>query len=136
MANVLSIVNNVDHREGDLSAAAAVLPQQFYGARRGTSEAEPLRRLMVAMLLDAVRCFQTKFNSHQPARSQEFAEVRTWLFSNAKDGPFSFTAVCEALELDPNSVRGVLANWEEKKLAGQKPRIIRRSSLPAKRISA
>jgi hypothetical protein len=66
MTNVISIVNETNPLEGEFSQLQAVLPLQFYGARRGTSEVEPLRRLMVAMLVDAVRCFQTKFERRQP----------------------------------------------------------------------
>jgi hypothetical protein len=136
MADILSIVNQADSMESEFSAPQALLPLQFYGPRRGTSEIEPLRRLMVAMLVDAVRCFQTKFETHQPARRQEFAEVRSWIFSEADDGPFSFKAVCDAIGLDPAAIRKGLARWEEKRLAGEKRRMIRRSALSAKRISA
>jgi hypothetical protein len=136
MANVRSIVNQADPMEAEFSEPQAVLPLQFYGARRGTSEVEPLRRLMVAMLVDAVRCFQTKFETRQSARRQEFAEVRSWIFSDADDGPFSLRAVCDALEIDPKAIRNGLARWEEERLAGQKPRMIRRPALQSRRISA
>jgi hypothetical protein len=61
MGNVLSIVNQTQPLEDEVLELQGVLPTQFYGARRGASAAEPWRRLMAAMLLDAVRCYQTKF---------------------------------------------------------------------------
>jgi hypothetical protein len=76
MADVLSMVSR-EPTESDFSELQGILPEQFYGARRGTSEVEPLRRLMIAMLVDAVRCFETKFDARQPATRQEFAEVRS-----------------------------------------------------------
>jgi hypothetical protein len=135
MADMLSIVNGADPMEGEFSESQAVLPLQFYGARRGTSEIEPVRRLMIAMLVDAVRCFQTKFERRQPGRRQEFAEVRSWIFYDVDDGPFSFRAVCDALEIDPEAVRKGLTRWAAERLAGAKPRMIRRPSLTAGRIS-
>jgi hypothetical protein len=136
MTNVISIVNETNPLEGEFSQLQAVLPLQFYGARRGTSEVEPLWRLMVAMLVDAVRCFQTKFERRQPGMRQEFAEVRSWIFSDEDDGPFSFRAICDALEVDAETLRKGLVRWAAKRLSGGKPPMIRRTTLPAKRISA
>jgi hypothetical protein len=136
MADIVSMVSDREPTESFFSELRAILPAQFYGARRGTSEIEPLRRLMIAMLVDAVRYFETKFDAHQPARRQEFAEVRSWIFSDADDGVFSFKAVCDALGVDPGVTRKGLTRWEEKRFAGQKRRAIRHLALPAKRISA
>ncbi len=136
MADMLAMLNETDQRDGEFSEAKAVLPLQFYGARRGAATTEPLRRLMVATLVDAVRCFQTKFEARQQARRQEFAEVRTWIFSDEDNGPFSFRAVCDELEIDPKAIRKGLMRWEQKRLSGEQPRMIRRSAVPlAKRIS-
>ncbi len=136
MADMFAMVNETNQLDDGFSAEEAVLPVQFYGARRGAATIEPLRRLMVAMLVDAVRCFQTKFGARQPATRQEFVEVRSWIFSDEDKGTFSFKAVCEALELDPKAIRKGLVRWEEKRLSGEKPRMmIRRSAMPAKRIS-
>jgi hypothetical protein len=102
MDNMLAIVNGDEHLNNEFSAAEAILPLQFHTRR---TSAEPLRRLMIAMLLDAVRCFQTKFSTHHQARRQEFAEVRSWIFSDKDNGPFSFKAVCDTLEIDPGAIR-------------------------------
>jgi hypothetical protein len=134
---MLAMVNEGDQSAHEFSAPEAVLPVQFYGSRRAATTIEPVRRLMVAMLVDAVRCFQTKFEARQQARRQELAEVRSWIFSDEDNGAFSFKAVCDALEIDPKAIRRGLAQWEEKRLSGRQPRMmIRRSSVPvAKHIS-
>jgi hypothetical protein len=134
MADILPILNRAESRE--FSELEATLPLQFYGARRGTSDADPLRRLMVAMLVDAVRCFQSKFEMRRPGTRQEFAEVRSWIFSDADDGPFSFRTVCDELEVDPEALRKLLLRWVANEDSGGKPRMIRRASSPARRISA
>lgn len=136
MAGILSMVRDREPMERDSSELEGVLPLQFYGARRGTSEVEPLRRLMVAMLVDAVRCFESGLDARQPAARQQFAEARSWIFSDADDGVFSFRALCDALEVDPAAIRQGLSRWQEKGYAGRKRRTIRRSTLPTKRISA
>jgi hypothetical protein len=136
MITMPEIVNETEQFDVEFSQAGAVLPLQFHGGRRGTATTEPLRRLMVAMLVDAIRCFQTKLEARQPAKRQEFAEVQSWIFSDNDNGVFSFDAVCDALEIDPQATRKELVRWAEKKLAGNKPRwMIRRSAPAAKRIS-
>jgi hypothetical protein len=130
MAAILSI-NNRESTKGDFSELQGLLPMQFYGARRVTGQIEPLRRLMIAMLVDAVHCFETKFETRQPAARREFAEVRSWIFSDLDDGVFSFRAVCDALELDSGAIRKRLTRWQEKRRAGEKHRIFGRSQLRA-----
>jgi hypothetical protein len=129
MIDRLSMVNERDQLVDEFAEAEAVLPLQFYGARRRAAGFEPLRRLMVAMLVDAVRCFQTGFKTRQPARHREYAEVRSWIFSDEDNGVFSFRAVCDVLEIDPEALRLGLVEWERKRLSGQKSRVIRRSAV-------
>jgi hypothetical protein len=136
MIDMHIMVNKIHGLDDEFSQAEAVLPLQFHGARRGASAIEPLLRLMVAMLVDAIRCFQTKLDAPQPAKRQELAEVRSWIFSDDDNGFFSFRAVCDELEIDPKAIRKRLVQWEKGKLAGEKPRLmIRRLTPVAKRIS-
>ena len=60
----------------------AVLPVQFHYARRGTASVEGIKSLMCAILIDAVRCFQTNLDARQPARQQQFKEAHFWIFSD------------------------------------------------------
>jgi hypothetical protein len=134
--DMAAVVNQIEQFDGDFSQAEAVLPAQFHGVRRGTAGGEPWRRLMIAMLVDAIRSFQIKLEAHQPARREEFSEARSWIFSDDDNGFFSFRAVCDALELDPRTLRTGLVRWERRKLAGEKAlRIVRRSIPGATRIS-
>ena len=131
------MVNNTNRLDHEFSVVEAARPLQFYGARRGVGANEPLLRLMNAMLMDAVRCFQTKFASRQQTRRQEFAEVWSWIFSGDDKRAFSLKEVCDALELDPKAVRKQLVGWVEKRIGDQRRRMmIRRSAVAtAKRIS-
>ena len=112
----------------------AVLPVQFHHARRGTASVEGIKSLMCAILIDAVRCFQTNLEARQPARQQQFREAHFWIFSDVGYGPFCFKEVCSALELDRHSVRRWLLCWQRTKRAGEKPPTIRRSSIGISRF--
>jgi hypothetical protein len=107
----------------------AILPVQFHPARRGTSDTEPVRRLMFAILVDAVRCFQANVSARAAFRRRLFWEARLWIFSEKGGGPFSFDTVCDALDVDPRGLRRWLLDWREKRLGGGKVRVIRRAPI-------
>jgi len=107
----------------------AVLPVQFHYARRDTALVDGIKRLMCAILIDAVRSFQINLEARKPARQQQFREAHFWIFSDMGYGPFCFKEVCIALGLDPQSVRRWLPCWQRRKRAGEKPPPIRRSSI-------
>jgi hypothetical protein len=136
MTDIFALVHKTDQLDNEFSGAEVLLPVQFHDGRSGATTVEPLRRLMVAILLDAIRCVQTKFDARQPARRQECADARSWIFSDDDRAEFSFKAVCDALDIAPNAIRKYLVQWEEKRLSGDRPRrIIRRAAVSlSKRI--
>ena len=107
--------------------ADAVMPAQFFPARRVSESVEPILRLMASILIDAVRCFQRNFDARQPYRRQEFREARFWIFHDQGKGPFSFDDVCLALDIDPRYLRKVIARWEKNRRSGDEQRMTRRS---------
>jgi hypothetical protein len=131
MAFMFATFSQTDRYDIEFSQSEAILPFQYYGDRRGAAAAEPLKRLLVAMLVDGVRCFQTRSGARRPAQRRDFEEAQSWIFSDVDDGPFSFRAVSEALEIDPQGLRRGLLRWEEQRRSGEKPRIVRRSSFAA-----
>src|SRR5258708_10609300 len=99
---------------GDEFRADAVMPAQFYPARRSSASVEPIMRLMSGILADAVRSFQRNFEAQTARRREEFKEARHWIFQKG-DGPFSFKDICEALDIDPRRLRELIIRWEENK---------------------
>ena len=114
---------------GDELRADAVLPAQFYPARRNSASAEPIMRLMGGVLADAVRSFQRNFGANQREKRQEFSEARFWIFEDKSDGPFSFEDVCDTLGIDPRRLRELIVRWERNRRPGDEPPIIRRSTV-------
>jgi hypothetical protein len=107
--------------------ADAVMPAQFYSARRGSASVEPIMRLMAGILIDAVRCFQRNFEAHHPSRRQELREAYLWIFDDMGNGPFSFDEVCNTLGIDPRRLRDWIIRWEKDRRSGDKQRMIRRA---------
>jgi hypothetical protein len=85
-----------------------LLPAQLYGSRRGSAVVEPLKRLMIAILADAIRCYQRNVDAGTLANRSEFMEAQDWLFKERDNGPFSFDTVCYVLATDPGLLRNRL----------------------------
>jgi hypothetical protein len=107
----------------------AVMPVQFYGARRGGEQVEAVKRLMCAILEDALRCFERNLQACTTLRRREFREAENWLFSRSEgEGLFSFENVCDALGVDPNRLRRAISQRRASVLTCQTPNpLLRRS---------
>lgn len=105
----------------------ALLPAQFYGPRRGNAALEPQKRLMMAILVDAIRCYQRNFAAVTLRKRREFREAQNWLFKDRNDGPFAFDTVCYVLETDPDLLRQRLIRLQYARVASAgRGRMIRR----------
>jgi hypothetical protein len=114
----------------------ALMPVQFYGARRGGDGMEAVKRLMCAILEDALRCFERNLNASTVVRRREFREAKNWLFSKNKgEGLFAFESVCDTLGVDPNRLRCAISQRRENVLTGATPNPLRRRS-PVMRASS
>jgi hypothetical protein len=67
--------------------------------------AEPERRLLAAVLEDAIACYKRPVRRHNRESRRAFHEAREWLNSHDRDTLFAFENVCDALGLDADSVR-------------------------------
>jgi len=96
-------------------AGTEILPVQYISQRRGEHQA--LRRLMIAMLEDAIRTFQRYLFTQSKAGNRLFTEAETWLLDEGLDVPLRFADVCDVLELDAGFLRHALRRWRERALA-------------------
>jgi len=104
-------------------------PGQYYdGMRADNGCARSIKRLMLAVLEDAVRCYLTYANSRSRAQRRLFVEAEGWLMDHKADGAFAFDTVCETLGIDPNCLREGLRQWRLKQLDGMNPRRLTRRS--------
>jgi hypothetical protein len=104
-------------------------PGQYYdGVRADSGCARPIRRLMLAVLADAIRCYQTYANPRNRAQRRLFVEAEAWLMDSKADGPFAFETVCETLDMDPSCLREGLRRWRLQELDGTNTRRLTRRS--------
>ncbi len=74
---------------------------------------QPEKRLMMAILLDAVECFQKHAPRHQGKPDRLFRASQEWLFDDDLKWPFSFVNICDAVGIDPRYLRNGLKRWSE-----------------------
>ena len=84
----------------------AILAAQFFTHRERRNAQSSIRRLMYAILEDAVSVYTSEVRSSRQSRT--FQQSRRWIDSNDRAWVFSFLRICEALDLDPEYIlRGV-----------------------------
>jgi len=87
-------------------------PEQFYGGVRAEHPTtEAIRRLMLAVLEDALRCLQIDANGRRPVERKAIAEAEFWIFERGRQGPFTFESVCETLGIQADCLRNGIRQW-------------------------
>ncbi len=95
----------------------ALLPAQFYAAFRHGSAVRGEKHLMLAVLEDALDCFQKYAFARETHARQLFSEAYDWIHSDDREWPFSFANICETLEINPQYLRRGLERWKRQALA-------------------
>jgi len=90
--------------------AFPLLPEQFAETARALEVAEPERRLLLAVLCDAIVVFQRRVvgTGASPLRPNE---AERWILSDDRRWLFSFVNVCEALGIAHEPLRRGLIAW-------------------------
>jgi hypothetical protein len=102
-------------------------PGQFFASRRDDSAVRPLKRLMLAVLEDAIVTFQKNATERGKVGSALFDEVEQWLCDSSHEGLFSFETVCDTLAINPECLRNELIRWRGRLLdSGAQSRLARR----------
>jgi hypothetical protein len=106
-------------RATDRVAAAAgavfepetVLPSQLLDTAHRGATLQPEKRLLLAILEDAVAALQRGAVTTTRSAATAAAEARQWVLDDRTDWPCSFVNVCHVLGLDPAYLRLGLERW-------------------------
>ncbi len=120
----------MDEKITSLFQPDTLLSAHYYGNLRRKTLIQPEMRLTLAILEDAINCFQNNLTAESGKGKMLFNEAEEWILEEDDDWIFSFRNVCELLGFNPAYLRqGLLRwkqekqrhhckDWEEKKLAG------------------
>ncbi len=105
--------SSVEDRISSLFQPDTLLTEQYLDTYRRKTHLEPEKRLILAVLDDAVACFQKYVSAQKPKEKALFQEVEEWFLEKESDWAFSFENICESLDLDPDYLRKGLVQWKE-----------------------
>ncbi len=88
------------------------MPDQYLETVFSTTHLEGEKRLMVAVMEDAISCYQDYISTRDRREWKLFYEAAEWIFSrNDDEYLLSFHNICETIGLDPGYIRGGLLRW-------------------------
>jgi hypothetical protein len=93
--------------EDNVLVPELLMPSQYYTPRSTT----PYHRLLLALLEDAIRCFQHNLDAKTKRRQRLFRETEYWLFDTGNVGFMSCPTVCESLGISSVALRRSLRQW-------------------------
>ncbi|MGH7771797.1 MAG: hypothetical protein ACREQA_06125 [Candidatus Binatia bacterium] len=120
----------LDEKLASIFQPDTLLPAQYFETYRKNTLLEPEKRLMLAILEDAVQCFQDNVLAQSGRRKRLFEEAEEWILEEDDDRVFSFVNICETFGIHPQYLRKGLMKWKQRRLRGQSRAAVHR--LPGK----
>jgi hypothetical protein len=93
-------------------------PAEYFKIYERKPGLEPEKKLMLAVLEDAIGCFQNFVCATDNRQKKWFLEAEEWFTEEESEWIFSFENICDVLRLDPQYLRQGLISWKRKRLAG------------------
>jgi hypothetical protein len=89
---------------------------QYLATHRRRFHLQPEQVLMLAVLQDAVLCFQDHLTATQPRKRGLYRDAEEWILHGDQSYFFSFDNICESIGIDPDYLRRGLMRWKERVL--------------------
>jgi hypothetical protein len=126
---------SVDEKIISLFEPDTLLSTQYFENLRSKTLV-PERKLMLAVLQDAINCFQANVMAQSGRRKKLFKDTEDWIMAQDDNWIFSFVSICEILRLNPEYVRRGLLRWKEKKLTRRAPQSRGERTIAGYRLAA
>lgn len=88
------------------------LPSQYYGGRGLSRQLDGEKKLMLAILKDAVECLDKYRDTQSSIGRGLYENALEWVEDRSAVWPFSFNNICELLGFDPDYLREFLLKRE------------------------
>lgn len=120
---------NSDHQGGDdrfskeetqrlFGQPDVLCTQEYLHVYQGRPSDTPERRLMAAVLRDAIDCYLRDCCAPNRHKKRSYREAEEWFFKGDDRGVFSLENVCGILNLDPGYIQRSLLRYKEQIAAG------------------
>ena len=109
-----------------------ILPVQYAPPRGADGRCAGERRLMLAVLEDAVVTLKTHLRGPSVHSRRIVAEIENWLASGSRAHTFAFASICDVLGFDVPAVRQAVKEWTRGECAPGDPKYRRMYSGPGR----
>jgi len=93
-----------------------MVPSQFFDRIKTERSSQPEKRLMLAVMEDAIATFQKSVYSATRRQRRLLKETEEWIDSADAAWPFSFENICAALDIESAYLRSGLKRWKTDRL--------------------
>jgi hypothetical protein len=100
----------------NLFGPAVILPAQFTEQMGAKQSDRGEKRLMLAVLEEAVATYQRNVDAKTRHGQRVFREAEEWIRVTDSAWPFAFENICHALEIEPEFLRRGLEGWKQRQL--------------------
>ncbi|MGH7927965.1 MAG: hypothetical protein ACREQV_09240 [Candidatus Binatia bacterium] len=111
---------NAFERVNSLFQLDTLAAQQYHDTYRRKIPQQSEIRLMLAVLEDAINCYQDNIFAVNKKRIQLFKEAEDWFMNDDASWIFSFASICSILNFEPDYFRHGMKRWAAKQKAARK----------------
>jgi hypothetical protein len=116
----LEETGNAFERVSSLFQVDTLATQQYHDTYRRKIPQQSEIRLMLAVLEDAINCYQDNIFAVNKKRIQLFKEAEDWFMNDDASWIFSFVSICSILNLEPGYFRQGIKRWAMAQRASRK----------------
>ena len=102
----------IEERLAGLVQPDTLLPSQYFDRIRRRGQYDGERRLMIAILEDAVDVYRKQAAAHDARGQQLFLEAEEWFDDTDRTRLYSFENICDVLDLEADYLRRGLRAWK------------------------
>lgn len=99
------VATGAEERVGELFVPDSMLPSQYFDRVARRTEYDGERRLMIAVLEDAVDVYRKLAGARDARRQQLFTDAEEWIESHDRAWIFSFQNICDVLGVEAEYLR-------------------------------
>jgi hypothetical protein len=122
LATAMKEQTAIEDRAPGLFQPDTLLPSQYFDRMRRRTEYAGERRLMIAVLEDAVDVYRKQHGAQDPRGRVLFEEAEAWIENTDPTWIFSFENICNVLDLNAEYIRrGLYALRHRPPRRGQTP---------------
>jgi len=103
----------VEDQTASLIGPDTLVPAQYFDRIGADAAFQPEKRLMLAVLEEAIATFQRHAIGNTRRSERLVEEVEEWVAGVGGEWPFSFENICAALDLDAEYLRAGMIRWKE-----------------------